>query len=216
MTTAEQFYFATKSGLCMNAHIKMLADGGTRSKVSKGIEKYELDGLGAELETRWLATDEDGMSTRELAEYFNKQVLEAALEQSELSLLDVDIDAVYSRLTDDDVSAGERTRMERRLDRSGVDLDTVTSDFVAHQTVYTYLTDHREVSQPEEIPGEKRARAVERIQKLQNRTTAVTENTIETLQRENFVPNGKFDVLVDIQIVFDDGKQLSISDLIDE
>jgi S-adenosylmethionine:diacylglycerol 3-amino-3-carboxypropyl transferase len=200
----------------MNTNRNVLADGGTQSKISRSIEKYGLEGLGEEIETRWLATDERAMSTRELAEYFNKQVLESALERSELSLLDVDIDAVYSRLTDDDVSAGERTRMERRLDRSGIDLDAVTGDFVTHQTVYTYLTKHREVSQPEEGPDEKRAKAVERIQKLQNRTAAVTADTIETLQREDLVPGGEFDVLVDVQIVFEDGKQLSISDLVEE
>lgn len=200
----------------MNENSEKRADGGSKSKITRIINKYELDGLGAELETRWLATDESGMSLRELAEYFNKQVLEAALQQSDLSLLDTDINAVYSRLADESVSAGERTRMERRLDRSGMDVNAVTSDFVTHQTVYIYLREHREVSQPEEDPEEKRAKAVERIQKLQNRTAAVTEKTLESLQYNDLIPDGEFDVIVDVQIVFDDGNQYLISDLVDE
>lgn len=200
----------------MNVNSEPRTDGGTQSKVSRVMKKYELDGLGEELEARWLATDERGMSLRDLAEFFNKQVLEAALEQSELSLLNTDIEAVYSSLTDENVSAGERTRMERRLERSGVDVEAVTSDFVTHQTVYTYLRNHREVSQPEECLDEKRAKAVERIQKLQNRTAAVTENTLESLQRDDLAPDGEFDVLVDVQVVFEDGKQYTISDLVDE
>lgn len=200
----------------MNANSEPMTDGGTQSKVSRVLEKYELDGLGEELETRWLASDERGMSLRDLAELFNKQVLEAALEQSELSLLDTDIEAVYSCLTDENVSAGERTRMERRLERSGVDADTVVSNFVTHQTIYTYLRNHRQVSQPEDGPDEKRTKAIERIQKLQNRTAAVTENTLESLQRDDLIPDGEFDVLVDVQIVFEDGKQYTISDLVNE
>src|SRR6056297_1071299 len=173
----------------MKENTKLRADGGSQNKTKRVIEKYNLDGLGEELETRWLATDEHGMSLRELADYFNKQVLEAALERSELSLLDTDIDAVYTRLTDEGVSAGERTRMERRLDRSGIDVEAVTSDFVTHQTVYTYLRKHREISQPEEDTDEKRAKAVERIEKLQNRTAAVTEETLKSLQRDDLVPD---------------------------
>lgn len=200
----------------MTENSEQQGNGGTRSKIIRVIEKYGIEGFEQELETRWLAEDEQGMSLRELAEFFNKRVLEAALERSELSLLDTDLEAIYRQLTDESVSAGERTRLERRLDRNGVDADTITSNFVTHQTVYTYLRNHRNVSQPEESPEEKRAKAIERVQKLQNRTGAVTESTIESLQRDELVPNGEYDVLVNVQIVAEDGKQYTISELVDE
>ncbi|ERJ04903.1 hypothetical protein HLRTI_003134 [Halorhabdus tiamatea SARL4B] len=94
--------------------------GQPRSKVARVIDSYDL-GIGDELERRWLATDERGMSLRELATYVNREILEAAIEQSERSVLDVDVESVYERLTSDDVSEGVRTRSRRRLERNGVE-----------------------------------------------------------------------------------------------
>ena len=194
------------------------ADGGTpRSKVARVIEAYDLDDIGTELERRWLATDDRGMSLRELAAYFNRQVLEAAIDDSEMNPLDADVQTLYERLTGDGVSSADRTRVERRLDREGVDVDAVTSDFVTHQSVHTYLRTYRDVSQPEVTPGERRAAALERVQKLQDRSAAVTEDAVETLQRHGLVPEGEVDVLVDVQVVYtESGEQYDVFDLLSE
>lgn len=194
------------------------SDGGRpRSKVARVIDSYGLTEIGSELEARWLATDDSGMSLRELADYFNKQVLAAAIEESDLSQLDVDIPTIYDQLTGETASAGVRTRVERRLDRNGVDVETLTGDFVTHQSMHTYLRNYREVQQPERTPDERREAAVERIQKLQDRTVAVTEDTLEGLQREGVVPEGDLDVLVDIQVVYaDSGDQYTVFDLLSE
>ena len=190
-------------------------DGGRpRSKVARVIDDYELEGIGAELEDRWLADDESGMSLRELAEFFNRRVLEAAIEDSQLSVLDVDIDSIYAQLIDDDVSSGVRTRVERRLDRNGVDVDRVTTDFVTHQSMHTYLREIRGAQQPEKTPTERRDAARERVQKLQDRTAAVTEDTVESLQRQGLVDDGDISVLVDIQVVYtESGEQYDVFDL---
>lgn len=197
---------------------RVRADGGTpRSKVARTIDTYGLDGLGDELERRWLATDDQSMSLRELAAYFNKQVLEAAVEDSEMSLLEVDVSRLYDQLTGDDVSSADRTRVERRLDREGVDVDAVTSDFVTHQSMHTYLRGYRDVSQPEASNEERREAALKRVQKLQDRSAAVTEDALESLQRHGIVPDGEVDVLVDVQVVYaDSGEQYDVFDLIEE
>lgn len=192
------------------------SNGGSTNKITRVIEKYNLNGLGIELENRWLATDDQSMSLRELAEYFNKQVLEVAIERSDLSLVDNGVDTIYSRLTEKNTSTSDQIQVERRLEYNGVDVDTVTSDFVTHQTVYKYLRDYREVSQPEETPEQKRSKANERVQKLQKRTAAVTDDTLKSIQRDGLIPEGEFDVLVDIQIVFRDGDKYTISDLLGE
>jgi len=141
------------------------ADGGRpRSKVARVIDEYDLEGVGDEIEQRWIDTDDSGMSLRELADYFNRAVLESAIESNELSALDADVDQLYVQLTDDGVSSGVRTRVERRLDRNGIDVDAVTSDFVTHQSVHTYLRKYRQVEQPERTAEERRAAALERIQ----------------------------------------------------
>ncbi|MFB6189879.1 MAG: rod-determining factor RdfA [Halapricum sp.] len=193
-------------------------DGGRpRSKVARVIETYGLADLSDELEARWLAEDDSGMSLRELADYFNKRVLEAAIERSEINLLDVDVDTIYEQLTDEETSSGVRTRTRRRLDRNGVDVDAVTSDFVTHQSMHTYLRKYREVQQPSKSPEERREAARERIQKLQDRTAAVTEDTLTTLQREGLVDEGAIDVFVDIQVVWSEsGEQHGVFDLLRE
>lgn len=193
-------------------------DGGRpRSKVARVIESYGLDGIGEELERRWLADDERGMSLRELADYFNRQVLEAAIEDSDMSLLDADVGTIYEQLTGDDVSGGVRTRIERRLDRNGLDVERVTSDFVTHQSMHTYLREYRDVQQPEVTPEERREAAVERIQKLQDRSAAVTEDALQSLQREGIIPEGDIDVLVNVQVVYtESGEQHNVFDLLQE
>lgn len=194
------------------------ADGGRpRSKVARVIEAYDLDGLGAELERRWVDTSDQGMSLRELADYFNRQVLEAAIEDSDLSLLDVDVDTLYGQLTDDEVSGGVRTRAERRLDRNGIDVADLTGDFVTHQAIHTYLRKYRDASQPEPTAEERREVATERIQKLQDRTVAVTLDTLQGLQRKDIVPDGELNVLVDVQVVYPEtGEQYNVFELLEE
>ena len=197
---------------------RVRADGGTpSSKVARVIEAYGLDGIGDDLEQRWLATDEQGMSLRELADYLNRQVLEAAIRDSEMSLLDADVGTLYEQLTGDEVSSADRTRVERRLDRDGVDVAAVTGDFVTHQSMHTYLRSYRDVSQPEVSPEERRAAALERVQKLQNRSAAVTEDAVGSLQRHELVPEGEIDVLVDVQVVYtESGEQYDVFELLRE
>lgn len=193
-------------------------DGGRpRSKVARVIEKYDLEGIGDELEARWLATDERGMSLRELADYFNEAVLRAAIEDSDLRLMDADVGTIYEQLTSEEVSGGVQTGVERRLDRGGVDIEAMTSDFVTHQSMHTYLREYREVEQPEATPEERRDAAVERIQKLQDRSAAVTADALQSLQREGIVPEGEIDVLVDVQVVYtESGEQYNVFDLLSE
>ncbi|CCQ35015.1 conserved hypothetical protein (plasmid) [Halorhabdus tiamatea SARL4B] len=179
------------------------------------IDTYDLD-IGGELQRRWLATDETGMSLRELAAYFNQTVLEAAIEQSDLSALNVDIERLYEQLTNDNVSAGARTRAQRRLERNGVDVESLRSNFVTHQAIHTYLREYRDVQQPDPTPEQRRESTVERIQKLQDRTAAVTQDAVEGLQRADLVPDGDVEVMVDIQVIFaDSGEQFDVFDLIE-
>lgn len=200
-----------------NESVPCRTDGGKpRSKVARVIEAYGLDEIGDELERRWLATDDNGMSLRELADYFNQAVLETAIERSELSVLDVDVDRLYAQLTDDEVSGGVRTRVERRLERNGIDVESITGDFVTHQTIHTYLREYRDVEQPDPTPEQRRESATERIQKLQDRSAAVTKDAIEALQRAELVPEGDVDVVVDVQVIYtDSGEQFDVFELIE-
>lgn len=218
-TTQQLNRYAVSDGHMENSHTTQVrADGGTpHSKVARVIETYDLDGLGYELEQRWLATDNRSMSLRELAAYFNEQVLEAAIEDSDMNLLEADVPTLYDKLNGDNVSSADQTRVERRLDREGVDVGAVTNDFVTHQSMHTYLRGYRNVSQPEISNKERREAVLERVQKLQDRSATVTEDAIESLQRHGVVPDGEVDVLVDVQVIYtESGEQYDVFDLIND
>ncbi|MEM4780418.1 MAG: hypothetical protein QXG03_02465 [Halalkalicoccus sp.] len=180
-----------------------MAEHRSQGKVGRVIEKYGLDELGAELEARWTGEQGEEMSLRALADLFNQRVLEAAMEAAGMRSLDGEVENRYRLLTGDDVSAGMTEQARRDLDRAGVPIEDVESDFVSHQTIYTYLTEHRGASHPsnvERTPEERREREREKIGALITRTTVVTEDSIERLANGEALSGGISDVFVDVQV----------------
>ena len=145
---------------------------GRQSKVARLIDEYDLQGLGADLEQQWTA-DEDRKSLRDLARYFNQQLLQRTLEEANVQYLDGEIENTYRLLTDDEVSRAELTRVKRRLERDGVDVDALETDFVTYQAIRSYLKDHRgaEYTPAETDPLEREAT---NVQKLRGRMATVT------------------------------------------
>ncbi|WP_254538553.1 rod-determining factor RdfA [Halomarina litorea] len=186
------------------------------SKVARLIDDYELTGMGADLEARWTDEEGDRMSLRELADYFNRRLLAAAMEDARMRPVDGEVENTYRLLTAKDVDAGNRTTARRRLEREGVDVESLDHDFVSHQAVYTYLTGERGVESPER-GGDPLESSRETLQKLQSRTVAVTENTLERLKRADYMGAGDYDVLVDIRVVDrDTGRQEDVLSLLDQ
>lgn len=175
---------------------------GRRSKVQKLIKEFDLEGLGAELEQLWTA-DDDRRSLRDLAQYFNQQLLAKALEDATVQPLDGEIENMYRLLTDDEVSSAESTRIKRRLEREGVDVDKLLSDFVTYQAIRTYLKDHRGAEYtPNETDPLKREQT--NLQKLRGRMVSVTEGKLEQLQESDDITLGEFQTIADIQVVCED------------
>lgn len=182
------------------------------NKVDRVIAKRNLGDLGAELERRWLAESEESMSTRELADYFNRRVLEAAVDDSDVFTLSGDVDQVYETLTGE----GDEALVRSRLEESGVDVDGVEDDFVSHQTVHRYLKEHREVEQPEPSDEDRVQRGLDTVQRLRGRTAAVTERTVGSLQNNDSIDVGSFDVLVDVQVLCHDcGRSYDAAELLE-
>ncbi|ELZ84623.1 hypothetical protein C453_11431 [Haloferax elongans ATCC BAA-1513] len=182
----------------------------TNSKVGRLIQSYDLDGLGAELEQRW-TDDEEAESLRALAESFNHELLQAAAMDAGLDLLSGEVESLYDALTDDDVTGGERTRARGRLERAGVDVDQLDSDFVSHQAVHTYLTTFRGASKER-----RRSDPTERVQRLRGRLAAVSESAIESAGNNGDLEVGSPDVLVDVQVLCTDcGRQYGFDDLVE-
>ncbi|PHQ40709.1 hypothetical protein Z052_18785 [Halorubrum sp. C191] len=176
----------------------MTQSSGRRTKVSRVIEEYDLEGMGAQLEASW--TDETGerMSLRDLADEFNQAVLEAALRRVGVSPVSFQVDGTYESLRHG--SGPERTRAKRRLEREGADPERLTNDFVTHQAIHTYLTTDRNASLPENetAPVE---RKVETIEKLEGRVAAVSESAVASLASVDELDRDDYDILVDLRAV---------------
>jgi hypothetical protein len=187
---------------------------GRRSKVARLIEEYDLEGFGEELEHLWTA-EEDRRSLRDLADYFNQHLLRHALEAANIQHLDGEVENTYRLLTDDDISSAESTRVQRRLERDGVDVDSLKTDFVTYQAIRTYLKDHRgaEYTPAETDPLE---REKTNVQKLRGRMVSVTEGKLEQLRNNGALTLGDFRTIAEIQVICEDcNTQYDILELLD-
>jgi len=196
----------------------MADQSSNRSKIERVIERYDLYGIGDELERRWTGGDGDSESlseasgsdrrerhvrsesTRDLAAYFNRRVLETAIERSDVTTMKQDLTDLYEALTDESVG-GTNTLVRSRLAREGLAIERVEDAFVSHQTIYRYLTKQRGATQPRPSDEERIENSTKRVQRLQGRTTAVTTETIESLERHDLLTVGQFDVLTDVQVL---------------
>jgi hypothetical protein len=183
------------------------------SKVARVIDEYDLDGWGQRLEDRWVGADGERESLRDLAESLNREVFRAALDGAGISMTDPDAVSALETITDDSVSRADRLRKERELDREGLDVDAVRSDFVTHQTIHTYLTSVRGASLPEK-PAQPE-READSISRLQDRATAVVESTLDRLIDRDALSDREYEVFADIQIVCEDcGTSYDASELL--
>ena len=186
---------------------------GRRSKVARLIDEYDLQGLGAELEQQWTA-DEDRKSLRDLARYFNQQLLQRTLEEANVQYLDGEIENTYRLLTDDEVSSAESTRVRRRLERDGIDVDALETDLLTYQAIRSYLKDHRgaEYTPAETDPLEREAT---NVQKLRGRMATVTGGKLEQLRDSDELTLGEFQTLAGIRVICEDcNTQFDVLDLL--
>jgi len=187
-----------------------------RSKVARLIDKYELRGVGKELEHRW-TRDEGRDSLRVLTEYFNKQLLETAIKASEYELIDGDIDNLYRILTMDDVSSGVRRETENQLSKHGVDVDTLETDFVTYQAIRTYLQKYRGVETPSRSRTEQSHRETKRstIQQLMSRLDTVTTEALSELKDAGHLTLGEFEVIISANVHCSGcGTRISVTELL--
>lgn len=187
----------------------------TNYKVGKVLSEYDLLDLHAELPDRWLGESGDATSLRDLADEINTAVLRQAMERADTDPLEGEAENAYRLLTDDDVSAGVRTQQRNRLERAGIDVDQLQSDFVTHQAVYTYLTNGLGVSKETGDETEPLEKHEERIQRLRSRTVAVMENSLSELREAGHLTLGSFDTIVDLRVYCQDCEtQYDLGDLL--
>lgn len=171
------------------------------SKVERLLHERDMESVGQQLEDYWLGTGEQQYSLRKLADWFNERLLERALQDSDESYIEGEVENLYELLTGDDVSRGVQAGVETRLEQSGIDIDQLRQSFVSHQSIYTYLTEVRDVSRPDETTDESQIEKTNTsIQRLVNRTNAVVTRSLENLHNTDRISLGEFSVFVDIDV----------------
>ena len=174
------------------------------SKVDRLLTEYSLPGMDEQLIASWTGDADERRSLRDLAEYFNRELLRAAMAEAGMTTLDGEVANTYRLLTAEDVSTGVRTQAETTLERNGIDPQRLRTDFVSHQAIHTYLTKQRGVEHPSEPVGD-RARKTERtIRRLGSRLVAVAEKRLRSLRDAGTITLGTFSVLVDVRVVCED------------
>jgi len=165
----------------------------------------------------WLAAAwQDGTSVRSLTRRFNEDLVDAALTAVDGSRLEWSRTPVYEALDTDELPESEAIEIRRELERAGVDVEGLADDLVSHQTVYRHLTDCLSASGPaEKTATERREQARDRIYALQQRTSLVTESTLDSLQNAGVTDLGAPDVLVDVRIVCRDcGRSMDLEQVL--
>lgn len=173
---------------------------GCSCKVGRLADRHGLDRLHGELERRWLGRGIERQSVRDLADYFNRQLLEAKLRAADSDVMSGEAEYLYGALTDEEASAARREEARQRLSREGIDPDDLTDDFVSYQAIHNHLTDCLEVSSPVGGAGERSvAEDRDELRRLRSRVEAVAGSMVDRLDRRTDAGVGDVDISVRIE-----------------
>ncbi|WP_435197417.1 rod-determining factor RdfA [Natronomonas sp. EA1] len=176
---------------------------GRQLKLARLIDEYDLAGLGEELERKWTASGDERLSLRDLATLVNRRLLRSAMTEAGMQPLAGEVENVYRLLTDDEVSTADRTRTVRRLEREGVDIESLRSDFVTYQAVRSFLKRDRGA----EYASDERDRTTveaENIQQLRGRVLSVTEGKLSRLRNTDELTLGEFRLFAELSVLCED------------
>ncbi|MFB6084404.1 MAG: rod-determining factor RdfA [Halorientalis sp.] len=193
------------------------AGGKIDSKVARLIDDYGLGAAyGDRLESLWTAEGSERESLRELADRFNKRLLEAAITAAGMSTVDGEVANIYRLLTADDVSSGNRTEARRRLEQNGIDVDQLEQDFVTYQAIRSYLKEYRSVQYEDGSHGDRRDSVIDTVQRLKSRTRSVAEKSLDQLRGADRITLGEFRLFIDISVHCEDcNSQYGVVELIE-
>ncbi|MFB6195205.1 MAG: rod-determining factor RdfA [Haloplanus sp.] len=191
--------------------------GGRSSKIARLVTEYDLDeSIGDELERLWTAEGQQRKSLRDLADFFNKRLLESAMTSAGISTVSGEVANLYRLLTDDDVSSGMRTEARNRLERDGVDVEQLERDFVTYQAIRSYLTKYRDASYEQPSGSEQVENVLDSVQRLRSRLRSITEGSLDRLRSTGRITLGEFRLFVDIDVLCEDcGAQYGVVDLLE-
>lgn len=181
-----------------------MTDGESGSKIARVMEKYDLDGMAADLEAKWTREDPDERySLRELETHFNTAIVRSVFNRLGAVPAEYSAEEVYEILSADDANVADETFLRTWLDERGVDPDELAADFLSYQSIYNYLREERSVESPattEYTPEERKQQGIERVDRLKRRAEKVCEKWISVLQRVDVLPEKELTVRIVFQV----------------
>ncbi|WP_248910864.1 rod-determining factor RdfA [Halocatena marina] len=174
------------------------SNGGRPPKLRKVIERYHLTDIKSELAQMRQGEDGQSHSLRELANFFNHRVVEAAIKQAGETPLDGEVANYYKLLTEESITKGTRVQAKSKLTQLGVNVEQVEADFVSYQTIRRYLKKHD--IEPGQNSKNVQKEPGEHVLKLQSRTVAVAEATLSNLRQQDHLAGDDYDVIVNLSV----------------
>lgn len=192
----------------------------TCCKVQRTATTYRMDGITAELASR----REDGDSFRDIATYFNTQVISKALSDAEVAedrsvhaalAGDTIAEDIYDVLRTDRDSDIRRAEVRARLADSGVDVDELERSFVSHVTIRSHLQDCVGV-EPEETPTPFE-KTVNTAQGARNRAMNVIQSTLDRAVKDGKIQAGDLETEILVQVTCQDcGDTFYLTELLED
>lgn len=144
-----------------------------QQKIERIAQKYGVEEIGDELVAYWIGDGPD-KSVRELAAYFNFQIVDTALRNAGIILDREVVESIAEKLQTDDARFTETEFGDR-----DVDLSEVKHDLVSYQSVHTYLREIREVEKPDSVKT--KSQRIDDLRKLHARVVKVSRGTATQL-----------------------------------
>lgn len=168
-------------------------------KVGRVARRRDVPDVHAELYRRWVDDDD---SLRDLARWFDRRVLESALQTAGDDPGKRDVRRLYETLRERQSSGP----LPAVLTREAVDVDEVRADFVSHQTIHRHL---RECLQADQARSDASLTA---LRAYRNRTTAAAERALSVAVGSD----REFEVSVTVEATCGRcGRSLPVVDLVD-
>jgi hypothetical protein len=184
-------------------------------KVGTVIEEYHLEGMNEELADEWAGTQNDSASVRTLAERLNRQILRVEMTSAGMDPVDGRVSNLYRLLTDDDVLDAMALQARTVLEEAGIDIDALKNEFVSHQTIYRHLRTCLAVEKATKTVVTETERT--RLNRLQNRSAAVIDDSISRLRQTDEISLDTFEVLVNFRVTCETcGTLYDVADLLDQ
>jgi len=169
-------------------------DGEPCCKITRVAQAYHI----RDADTKLLQQREQGASLRELAIFFNKQILSKALDRATQEVVG-DAETIYEVLMDDDTGRARQAELRSKLARHDINIDDVRQDFISHQTARNHLNSCRKIDTGREstldLEGGRKT-----IEWAQARSEGVIEQTIERLRSAGEVADTQTEVTQSVRV----------------